>query len=359
MTRPALSTARLRLFAAMPVIAAAWISFDSIRHLAEAVGFGSVLSWFFPLTIDACIAYGTDLWIRRERSPAMRQARALALTSMAISMAANAVDHYMTSRLWEAAVLGALPPAVLAVMLLVLQQHSHGVAESRVSVRELRREEDHAEAVREVADSIALGDMGFRSGGGAPTPEMLAVLMEHQDDFWSRIAIGKSDACWPWETRRKKSGYGRYQFHRRTFTAHRVAWAMAYGRWPEPTVLVRHLCDNPPCCNPAHLAEGTDYENAQDRYRSPDQIASDLADGKPFAVPNLPEVQRRSAVRKRSVAASKPTGPRVQTARLSTDREIVAWIADQPDRVTKAVLMSRWSVGSGRALRLMKEAQNG
>lgn len=32
------------------------------------------------------------------------------------------------------------------------------------------------------------------------------------------------------------------------------------GEWPE---IAMHLCNNPPCCNPAHLRNGTQLENVQ------------------------------------------------------------------------------------------------
>jgi hypothetical protein len=46
--------------------------------------------------------------------------------------------------------------------------------------------------------------------------------------------------------------------------AHRMAWFAEYGRWPEPCAL--HRCDNPPCCNPAHLFEGTRADNMRDMW---------------------------------------------------------------------------------------------
>lgn len=48
-----------------------------------------------------------------------------------------------------------------------------------------------------------------------------------------------------------------------TLLTHRVAWESANG--PIPGGLrVLHRCDNPPCCNPAHLFLGTAAENADD-----------------------------------------------------------------------------------------------
>jgi hypothetical protein len=38
---------------------------------------------------------------------------------------------------------------------------------------------------------------------------------------------------------------------------------MAYGFLPP---VVRHSCDNPPCCNPAHLLSGTTLENNRDTF---------------------------------------------------------------------------------------------
>jgi len=119
---------RLRIFSAITIAATAVISFDSIRHLAEYAGFGK-LSWIFPLTLDAVAAFGMDLWVTR--SPAWKQARALALAAIVGSLVGNVVDHWITSKNPLPAVLGAVPPGMLAALLAVLHRHAAGTTTNR------------------------------------------------------------------------------------------------------------------------------------------------------------------------------------------------------------------------------------
>lgn len=82
--------------------------------------------------------------------------------------------------------------------------------------------------------------------------------------FWSKVDIRGPDDCWVWKAGRFDSGYGVFTIKRRNVRAHRFAYEIANG----PTDLcVLHKCDNPPCCNPAHLWEGTELENVHDRDR--------------------------------------------------------------------------------------------
>lgn len=48
--------------------------------------------------------------------------------------------------------------------------------------------------------------------------------------------------------------------------AHRVAFWNERGSFPAELKIL-HTCDNPSCCNPAHLFTGTDQDNAKDRNK--------------------------------------------------------------------------------------------
>lgn len=47
------------------------------------------------------------------------------------------------------------------------------------------------------------------------------------------------------------------------FRSRRVAWALANER--QPSGVIRHSCDTPPCCDPERLADGTQRQNIADR----------------------------------------------------------------------------------------------
>lgn len=76
------------------------------------------------------------------------------------------------------------------------------------------------------------------------------------------------DACWLWTGTCNDRGYGHTYIWRGdrklSTSAHRAAYIEAHGPIPDE-LLVRHLCNNPPCCNPSHLRLGDQVQNMADR----------------------------------------------------------------------------------------------
>lgn len=85
--------------------------------------------------------------------------------------------------------------------------------------------------------------------------------------LWKHIAVRDPNECWLWQGYQDPSGHGQIKCFGRSgqsYKAHRVAYTVAYGPIPEG-MIVRHRCDTPACCNPAHLVLGTHADNVRDR----------------------------------------------------------------------------------------------
>jgi hypothetical protein len=92
----------------------------------------------------------------------------------------------------------------------------------------------------------------------------LASEVGGAERFWSKVDRRGPDECWPWLSSAASKGYGRFRVGRLNVHSNRAAWALANGRDPGG-LIVRHSCDNPPCCNPRHLLLGTHADNTQDK----------------------------------------------------------------------------------------------
>jgi hypothetical protein len=110
-------------------------------------------------------------------------------------------------------------------------------------------------------------DGGVRHG----LPETPERRFAREAGFWARVVrSGEFNACWPYRDA-KPGGYGRFSTGKAlvgSTIAHVIAHTLATGlaHAPGTTVDLRHLCDNKPCCNPAHLQPGTRSENLKDRW---------------------------------------------------------------------------------------------
>jgi hypothetical protein len=115
-----------------------------------------------------------------------------------------------------------------------------------------------------------------------PTPKKILALLEGRIGelrimrFWSKVDMRGPDECWEWAAGRNPNSYGKFKVASyEIVTASR--FALICTKRAEPDGMhVLHRCDNPPCCNPAHLYFGTVQQNIADklergRARSGDQ----------------------------------------------------------------------------------------
>jgi hypothetical protein len=84
--------------------------------------------------------------------------------------------------------------------------------------------------------------------------------------FWAKVRPASKNECWLWTDKPDADGYGRLSLKGvvSQARAHRIAAALFLPDY-DAALVVRHKCDNPICCNPNHLAMGTQADNIADR----------------------------------------------------------------------------------------------
>jgi hypothetical protein len=85
-----------------------------------------------------------------------------------------------------------------------------------------------------------------------------------EERFWNNVSKASDSECWEWMGYRDLDGYGKIGKDRAKRFAHRMSWELHFGKIPKG-MIVRHLCHNPTCVNPSHLATGSHSDNIADR----------------------------------------------------------------------------------------------
>jgi hypothetical protein len=85
-----------------------------------------------------------------------------------------------------------------------------------------------------------------------------------QQDFWFWVNVKNENECWPWLGKLNQWGYGRYRLNGFFGMAHRIAYEKTTGQNIKGLIAM-HICDNPQCCNPKHIALGTHADNQADK----------------------------------------------------------------------------------------------
>jgi len=126
--------------------------------------------------------------------------------------------------------------------------------------------------------------------------------------FWAKVDRRGPDDCWPWTAATNEHGYGVLRPQGRRcgpgLKAHRVAAVLAGMDIEGRDVL--HSCDNPPCCNAAHLRPGTPADNAADMVERDRVAHGERAGTAKLTVAEAIEIRRRrlAGERRKEVAAA-------------------------------------------------------
>ncbi|MDQ5821233.1 MAG: HNH endonuclease [Actinomycetota bacterium] len=130
--------------------------------------------------------------------------------------------------------------------------------------------------------------------------------------FWRQVERRGADECWPWAGYRDADGYGVLSAWPTQLRAHRFSYELANGPLP-PGLCARHRCDNPPCCNPAHLEAGTSIDNNRDKTERGRNATGEQHGMARYTVEQIREVKRLLAAGVARAQISEQTGVRETT----------------------------------------------
>ncbi len=102
-----------------------------------------------------------------------------------------------------------------------------------------------------------------------PAPWNRGLRKPLVERLYEKVEFGDEYECWPFTGGwRSRFGYGRIReggADSACLQAHVAMYELHVGEVPDGMWLL-HECDNPSCCNPAHLHPGTAADNRRDQF---------------------------------------------------------------------------------------------
>jgi len=98
--------------------------------------------------------------------------------------------------------------------------------------------------------------------------EKLERIKENYEKY-----VVRKEGCWDWTGYIDEKGYTLLScsYKLGTTKGHRASWMIHRGLIPKGK-LIRHICNNPICTNPEHLAIGTHQDNTDDKIKTGRQV---------------------------------------------------------------------------------------
>lgn len=129
--------------------------------------------------------------------------------------------------------------------------------------------------------------------------------------FWERVNIKGEDDCWDWTgaTTGRDKNYGTVVIGSKHIYTHRLAYKLKNGELIKGLV-IRHTCNNPICCNPKHLIQGTFKENTHDALDAGRMAYQRMIPVKKYRLPYVAKLAKRDVL---EILAEKKKGTSQRT----------------------------------------------
>ena len=103
---------------------------------------------------------------------------------------------------------------------------------------------------------------------------------------------------WLWQGATNNMGYGQIRMTDKAVYVHRAVYATVRGQMPQDlprSLLIRHTCDLPLCCNPDHLVAGDQRDNMQDAVARQRIAVGEQHGSAKLTAPQVREMRERHA----------------------------------------------------------------